>query len=79
MATILLTIIIILLIVLMLICRQRKIGWFKPKPRVSFELQPLNNRVDSTPNETEMQERKKEKEERDAAPAYGEFVDESRL
>lgn len=69
----------VLLTGLLLVCRQRQIGLFKPpKPRVNFELQPLNsNRQDSNPQPES--ERRKDTEERDAAPAYGEFVDESRL
>ena len=71
-------VVVVLLTGLILVCRQRKIGWFKPKPRVSFELQPLN-RTQEASQQPEADYNRKELKERDPAPAYGEFVDESRL
>ena len=77
-AFILIAVVVVLLTGLLLVCRQRKLGWFKPKPRVSFELHPLVRPQDAS-QEPSIDSRKKELEERDPAPAYGEFVDESRL
>jgi hypothetical protein len=69
-------VIILLIAGTLVMCKKRGLWIFKPRQTVNFELTPLNTRNSSSrPPEMEMEEKK----DRDPAPAYGEFVDESRL